>query len=96
MEEDIKIERRIRLSFYNKRVLTDILSLANENPLGQPSVMNIVGRLNLVYDKEYIKVTYTGRPEIARRLNIYIEGINNEGSLEAMAVVMNSKRRDVA
>ncbi len=87
---DRTIECKVRDS---KDVLEAIIDLANENPLGETSVRGIVGGLKLDMDKEYLIITYTGREDIARRLETYIKMVNYDGSNEAVMATLRFKIR---
>lgn len=65
-----------------------VTALANENPVGEVSIMNIVGDLKLKEDGEYLNITYIGREDIARRIEYYIERVNYDGSHEAMIATL--------
>ncbi len=89
MTEEATIEGKIR---YSKDALISIRDLANENPFGKTSIMNIIGDLKLGGNDEYLHVTYTGRKDIARRLEIYMGMVNYDGSHEAMMAALEFKK----
>ena len=90
MTEEATIEGKIR---YSKDALISIRDLANENPFGKTSIMNIIGDLKLGGNDEYLHVTYTGRKDIARRLEIYMGMVNYDGSHEAMMAALEFKKK---
>lgn len=90
MEDNVTFEGRVR---YSKDVLTAIRDLANEDPNGETSLTKIVGSLKLNLGGEYLFVTYTGRRDITKRIENYIEMVNYDGSHEAMMAAFEFKSR---
>jgi len=87
---DRTIEGRIRHSI---DALAMVIGLTNENPVGKTSIMGIVGDLKLDREDEYLHITFTGREDIVRRLECYIERVNYDGTHEAMMATLTSRRQ---
>ncbi len=90
MGTDKTIEGRIR---YSKDALISIRGLANENPFGKTSITKMVGRLRLGNKDGYLIIKYTGREDIAKRLETYIETVNRTD--KAMMATFGSNSKEI-
>ena len=78
------IEGRIR---YSIDALAMVKSLTSE-----PSTSRIMGDLKLELDDGWLYIEFTGRKDITRGLEEYIERVNYDGTHEAMMASLNPRR----
>jgi len=91
MEETKTVEGKIRYIEDRRDILRTLIDLANEDPNNpKNSITTVIGKMRISGEEDYVHVSYSGRVEIANRIETYIKMANQD---EAMIAVLGFRRK---